>query len=106
MGFNSCPCGKEFCCYRNDMDGSHIVPDYFNDYNAVVEVEKSLKGKQVQQYAHLILDRLAYDDDFYISRKEHGDRIYHLNSYSMGDILRTPLDIKIDALGKTLGLWE
>lgn len=90
----------------NHTSGDFDIPDYFNDYNAVADIEHSLTAKQLIKYADHLTDGLAYDDDYYCRRKEHGDRIYSLNSYCVGGIAITPINIRVNALGKTLGLWE
>lgn len=42
-GFNKCPCGKKFCVWRNDGDGSFITPNYPYSLDAIFAAEDRLR---------------------------------------------------------------
>lgn len=53
------PDGRE--CARGYKSTIDMLPDWPNDLNAIAAIEKTLRGKRVQQYQHH-LERIVYRD--------------------------------------------
>ena len=73
----------------NDSIVRGLIPDYFNDLNAVHELEKVLKEKKLFFKYHLLLSSLP---------QLQGNN--HLN------IFHATAEQRAEAFGLTLGLWE
>lgn len=80
--------------------------DPLEDLNAINEVKKLLKGKQKSKFAEHLCDILRIDDDYYVPRPEHNDRIYHGNSRVMFEIAFATAGQQSEAFIRTIGKWE
>ena len=81
------------------------IPDYFNDLNAMHEAEKYLKRQQKLLYGQTLADIVGFNDDYYVERLEHNDRVYHFNSYCLLCIAQATAAQRAEAFGRALNLW-
>lgn len=81
------------------------IPNYFKDTGECVYLETTLDVKQKNRYVDILMDILQFDDDYYVTRPEIGDRMYLFNSHCIGCILSAKAEHRAEAYGKTLNLW-
>lgn len=79
-----------------------MTPDEMNA--AMAEARKKLTSKQHIQYAQYLCDILNLDEDYYVDRVEHNDRIYHCNSSVVFDIADADAFYHAKAFLKTIGV--
>lgn len=93
---NACPIADLDCIPLDPL------PDYFNDLNAVHELEKVLTDEQARLYAYVISD-LANGYQF------NGDPwipcIFESSMDSVANMVRATASQRAEAFGLTLSLW-
>lgn len=99
----TCPRGFMHGCARTPNDAARALPDYLNDLNAMHEAKNLLTAKQKRKFAEHLCDILGLDDDYYVPRPEHGDRIYHVNSRVVFDIASATAKQQAKAFLRTIG---
>jgi len=74
------------------------LPDYFNDLNAMHELEKVLTEEQREQYAIILIHRIS------------GGGLATVDGYTnyddSCDVITASAAQRAEAIGLTLGLWE
>jgi hypothetical protein len=80
-----------------------VIPDYFNDLNAVHELEKALTNEQARTYAYALYD-LA--NGFKFDGVHGTPDIFEASMDGVAGMVRATAAQRAEAIGLTLSFWE
>jgi hypothetical protein len=86
----------------NDSIVRGLIPDYFNDLNAVHDLENVLNDEQARTYAYALYD-LA--NGFQFDGDPWTPDIFEASMGGVVDMVRATAANRAEAIGLTLNLW-